>query len=55
MIAKDFRYYIGLKYPNFTLLAIYIECGFKSSSSFYSIVKEEYGVTPKVLTNQISS
>ncbi len=43
------------KYPNFTLLAISLECGFKSSSSFYSIVKEEYGVTPKVLVNQISS
>ena len=43
------------KYPNFTLLAISLECGFKSSSSFYSIVKEEYGVTPKVLVAQLSS
>lgn len=43
------------KYPNFTLLAISLECGFKSSSSFYSIVKEEYGVTPKVLVSQLSS
>lgn len=43
------------KYPNFTILAISLECGFKSSSSFYSIIKEKYGVTPKVLVSKFKN
>lgn len=35
------------RYPNFTLISIALECGFRSSSSFYSVFKKETGLTPK--------
>ncbi|MDC7124342.1 MAG: helix-turn-helix transcriptional regulator [Spirochaetales bacterium] len=35
------------KYPNFTMLGIAMECGFRSSSSFYSLFKKAIGKTPR--------
>lgn len=41
------------RYPSYTLISIAYECGFKSSSGFYSMVKNKYNVTPKVLVQKI--
>lgn len=41
-------------YPNFTLIAIAMECGFRSSSSFYSVFKKITGKTPKQYMDQLS-
>jgi AraC-like DNA-binding protein len=41
------------RYPSFTIISIAYECGFGSSSGFYNMVKNEYGVTPKALVEEI--
>ena len=41
------------RYPDFTILAVAFECGFRSSSVFYSLVKKELGTTPKALVREI--
>ena len=43
------------RYPDYTILAVAFECGFRSSSAFYSLVKKELGTTPKALVNDILS
>ncbi|MDC7236950.1 MAG: AraC family transcriptional regulator [Sphaerochaetaceae bacterium] len=43
------------RYPSYTLISIAYECGFKSSSSFYTIIKNKYNVTPKVLVQKIKA
>ncbi len=35
------------RYPNYSLTGAALECGFNSSSSFYSIFKKYTGMTPK--------
>lgn len=35
------------RYPNYSLLAVAMECGFRSSSTFYSTFKKMVGTTPK--------
>ncbi len=46
--VEEFKTSIKLNtYPNFTLIAIALECGFRSSSSFYSVFKKITGTTPK--------
>ena len=35
------------KYPQYTILAIAFECGFKSQSAFYELFKKTTGMTPK--------
>ena len=41
------------KYPDYTLVAIAFECGFSSSSSFYSIFKKFTGMPPKAYINSL--
>lgn len=41
-------------YPNYSLLAIAMECGFRSSSAFYSIFKKMVGTTPKLYIKTIA-
>jgi AraC-like DNA-binding protein len=43
------------RYPDYTMLAVAFECGFRSSSAFYSLVKRELGTTPKALVKEIRS
>ena len=43
------------RYPDYTILAVAFECGFRSSSAFYSLVKKELGTTPKALVREIHS
>jgi AraC-like DNA-binding protein len=43
------------RYPDYTILAVAFECGFRSSSAFYTLFKAEYGMTPRrylLLNNQ---
>jgi AraC-like DNA-binding protein len=43
------------RYPDYTILAVAFECGFRSSSAFYTLFKAEYGMTPRrylLLRNQ---
>jgi AraC-like DNA-binding protein len=40
------------QFPNYTIIAIANEFGFKSSSVFYALFKKKYKVTPKELTKQ---
>ncbi len=35
------------RYPNYTILAIAYECGFKSTSAFYNFFKKQMDMTPK--------
>jgi AraC-like DNA-binding protein len=42
-------------YPSYTLISIAYECGFKSSSGFYNMVKSKYEATPKVLVQKIKA
>lgn len=35
------------RFPQYTILAIALECGFKSTSAFYSLFKKSMGKTPK--------
>lgn len=45
---KEFLHVIETdKFPNYTILAIAYECGFKSTSAFYSYFKKVTGKTPK--------
>jgi AraC-like DNA-binding protein len=37
----------GDRFPHYTILAIAMECGFKSTSAFYSLFKKSMGKTPK--------
>lgn len=41
------------RYPDYTILAVAFECGFRSSSAFYSLVRKELGTTPKALVKEI--
>lgn len=41
------------RYPDYTILAIAMECGFSSSSAFYSLIRKELGTTPKALVKEI--
>lgn len=43
------------RYPDYTIIAIAFECGFRSSSAFYSLIKKELGTTPKALVQEIQS
>jgi AraC-like DNA-binding protein len=43
------------RYPSYTLISIAYECGFKSSSGFYNMVKSKYEATPKVLVQKIKA
>lgn len=36
-----------VRYPNYTITAIALECGFKSNSVFYSVFRKNSGMTPK--------
>lgn len=40
-------------YPNFTILSIAMECGFRSSSSFYNLIKKKTGMTPKTYVKSL--
>ncbi|MBU0954590.1 MAG: helix-turn-helix domain-containing protein [Spirochaetes bacterium] len=40
------------RYPDYTLVAIAFECGFSSSSAFYSAFKQHSGMTPKEYIKQ---
>ncbi len=41
------------RYPDYMILAVAFECGFRSSSAFYSLVKKELGTTPRALVRKI--
>ncbi len=41
------------RYPNYSLTGAALECGFNSSSSFYSIFKRNTGMTPKQYNSSI--
>lgn len=43
------------RYPNLTISAIAMECGFKSNSVFYSIFKKRTGMTPVQYKKQLSA
>ena len=40
------------RFPHYTILAIALECGFKSTSAFYSLFKKSMGRTPKEYMRQ---
>jgi AraC-like DNA-binding protein len=42
-------------YPGFTVLAAAYECGFKSSSAFYTLFKKEKGMSPRAYLREIRS
>lgn len=43
------------RHHEISMLGLAFECGFKSSSSFYSAVKKEVGMTPKELVRSLES
>lgn len=43
------------RYPNFSLIGVAMECGFRSSSSFYNVFKKFEGVTPSTYLNEIKN
>ncbi|MDC7227624.1 MAG: helix-turn-helix transcriptional regulator [Spirochaetales bacterium] len=42
------------RYPDYTIIAVAFECGFRSSSAFYSYIKKELDMTPKQLVREIN-
>lgn len=52
--AREFQSAMEEKrYPEYTLLAVGLECGFKSQATFYEAVKREFSLTPSKLAKQI--
>lgn len=41
-------------FPNYTIIAIAMECGFGSSSAFYSLFKKEFGIPPKEYVKSVN-
>ncbi|MDC7126970.1 MAG: AraC family transcriptional regulator, partial [Spirochaetales bacterium] len=41
-------------YPQFTIIAVAFECGFRSSSTFYALFRRQTGMTPRQFVDNIS-
>ncbi|MDC7220615.1 MAG: AraC family transcriptional regulator [Spirochaetales bacterium] len=42
------------RFPDYTILAVAFECGFRSQSAFYNLFKKEEGMTPRAYVLRVS-